>query len=98
MGANLRGFRTPGWKRTIPACPKVTEPAGMSPLWSRGTRWDPVDAVRGVAGTGRPPQEKPKAVPAGMVCERGKSQQGREWRGGELRGARAWPLSGAQNL
>lgn len=35
-GADLRGFRTPGWKRSIPACPQGTEPAGMSQLWSSG--------------------------------------------------------------
>lgn len=40
-GANLRGFRTPGWKRTIPTR-QVTLPTGMSPLWSGG-----MDAARG---------------------------------------------------
>lgn len=57
VGANLREFRTPGWKRTIPACPKVTETAGTSLLWSRGmaavrggTPWPPCVGWQGLGG------------------------------------------------
>lgn len=53
----LRGFRTPDWKRIIPACPKVIEPAGMSLLWSRG-----MDAAHAACGTG---QLLPPTVPLG---------------------------------